>query len=127
MIPSMPVHVVAAAIVREGRVLAARRRRPLVGWEFPGGKLEPGESEPEALRREIAEELGVPISVGARLGDATDTRIHLVLYRAGLRGGEPRARADHDALRWLAAAELDDLDWLSIDRQLLDRVRDVLS
>jgi 8-oxo-dGTP diphosphatase len=119
------VLVVGAAIVRDGRVLAARRARPTAvagGWEFPGGKVEADESEPAAVAREVAEELAVTVEVGARLGEATDERIRLVLYAATMPTGEPRAGADHDALRWLAAGELDALDWLPVDRELLPAV-----
>lgn len=120
--------VVAAAVVRGGRVLAARRSRPddvAGGWEFPGGKVEPGESEPAAVARELAEELGLRAVAGARLGEVTDGRIRLVLFAAGS-PDEPVAGADHDALRWLAAEELDDVPWLPIDRDLLPAVRALL-
>jgi 8-oxo-dGTP diphosphatase len=123
------VLVVAAAVLVGGRVLAARRVRPAAlagGWEFPGGKVEAGESEPAALARELEEELAVRVTVGARLGAASDERIRLVLYAAGLDGGEPVAGPDHDELRWLGADELDDLDWLPIDRELLLPVRALL-
>jgi 8-oxo-dGTP diphosphatase len=117
--------VVAAAIVRDGRVLAARRVRPSAlagGWEFPGGKVEPGESGPDALTRECREELGVGVRVGPVLGRAGDGRIALVLYRATLTDGAPAAGADHDALCWIGPAELDGLGWLPIDRDLLPTV-----
>jgi 8-oxo-dGTP diphosphatase len=121
--------VVAAALVRGGRVLAARRSRPSPlagGWEFPGGKVERGESEAEALVRECHEELGVDVSVGLRLGAAEDGRIRLVLYAARPDGGEPTVDADHDALRWLARAELDDVAWLPIDAELVPLVAELL-
>lgn len=111
-----------AAIVRNGRVLAACRARPpelAGGWEFPGGKVEPGESEPDALMRECREELGIAIQVGERLGDAVDGRIRLVLYACTAGAEEPRPLEDHDELRWLSAAELADVAWLPIDRALL--------
>jgi 8-oxo-dGTP diphosphatase len=121
----MAVHVVGAAIIRDGRVLAARRVRPAAvagGWEFPGGKVEDGESEPAALARECREELGIAIAVGERLAEAVDDRIRLVVYAAALVGGEPRPLDDHDELRWLTAAELDEVAWLPIDRELLPLV-----
>jgi 8-oxo-dGTP diphosphatase len=124
-----PLLVVAAALVRDGRVLAARRSRPaelVGGWEFPGGKVEAGEAESAALVRELDEELGVSVQVGARLGEATDGRIRLVLYRAALLGGEPVAGADHDAVRWLSAPELEAVGWLPIDRDLLPVVAALL-
>jgi 8-oxo-dGTP diphosphatase len=124
---AMPLHVVAAAILHDGRVLAARRRGPEAGWEFPGGKVEADETEAAALAREITEELHVPISVADRLGEAADGRIRLVLFAATLVEGQPRAGADHDALRWLAAEDLDALEWLPIDRALVDLVRKALA
>jgi 8-oxo-dGTP diphosphatase len=120
------VQVVGAAIVRDGRVLAARRVRPAGGWEFPGGKVESGEAEADALVRECHEELGVTIRVGARLGAAADGSIRLALYAAELVAGEPRPLADHDALRWLAAPELEDVGWLPVDRGLLRMVAAML-
>ena len=116
------VHVVAAAIVRDGCVLAARRTRPAAlagGWEFPGGKVEPGEDGPGALARECREELGVEIRVGALLGTAQDAGLTLQLYAAGLLAGEPQALQDHDQVRWLSAQTVRSVDWLGIDTQLL--------
>jgi 8-oxo-dGTP diphosphatase len=121
--------VVAAAIVRNGRVLAARRARPAElagGWEFPGGKVEPGEAEAAALARECREELGVRISVGPRLGAATDGRIALVLYAASLVSGEPTAHDDHDELRWIGRAALRHVGWLPTDLELLPAVEALL-
>ena len=121
--------VVAAALVRDGRVLAARRSRPLElagGWEFPGGKVEAGETEAAALARELEEELAVGIRVGARLGEATDGRIRLVLYAAVVLDGEPQPDADHDEARWLTLDELDEVGWLPIDRDLLPLIAPLL-
>ncbi len=129
--------VVAAAIVRAGQVLAAQRSYPagLAGsWEFPGGKVEAGESPRDALAREIREELAVEVAVHERLGaDVALTpataalRGTLRLYRCSLTTPDehPLAR-DHSALRWLDAAELDALPWLPTNRQLLPGVRGIL-
>ena len=119
--------VVGAAIVHDGRVLAARRSAPPAfagGWEFPGGKVEPGETPAGALARECREELGVAVRVGDLLGTA-DIRpgFELHVYAATLLGGEPQPLQDHDELRWLAATELDEVPWLPADRPLLAAVR----
>ena len=126
--------VVAAAVVRDGRVLAARRARPaaLAGrWELPGGRVEPGETESVALIRECVEELGAQVAVAGRLGP--DQRLPggsgtvLRAYRATLVAGSPEPRAlEHGALRWVGVAELDGLDWLEADRALLPHVTALL-
>ena len=120
--------VVGAAIVRDGRLLAARRTAPklLAGrWELPGGKVEPGESPEAACVRECAEELGVAIEVVRRIGPelAIGGGLRLWAYEARLIDGKPTPLADHDALRWLAAEELTDVDWLDVDRPLLPVLR----
>jgi 8-oxo-dGTP diphosphatase len=121
--------VVGAAIVRDRRVLAARRSAPRAvagGWEFPGGKVEPGESEIDALVRECREELGVEIRVGALLGAVAPGGFVLRVYRAALVDGEPRPLQDHDELRWLPATDLDAVPWLPADAPLLPPVRALL-
>ena len=122
--------VVGAAIIRDGRVLAARRTFPAEAagrWEFPGGKVEPGETPDAALVREIAEELGCAIAVDGWLaGEAAIGSTHvLTVARGTLLSGEPHPH-EHDAVRWLAADELDDVDWLEPDRPFLDEVRSLL-
>jgi 8-oxo-dGTP diphosphatase len=117
------VQVVGAALVRDGRVLASRRTAPahLAGlWEFPGGKVEPGESDEDALRRELREELGVEIEVGSRLGPelALGETAVLRVYLAVLLEGEPQ-QVDHDAHRWLGADEVYDVPWIPADAPVL--------
>jgi 8-oxo-dGTP diphosphatase len=120
------VDVVAAALIRDGRVLAARRVTP-PGWEFPGGKVEAGETPQQALVRECREELAIEIECGARLAVTADDRITLQLWQAALLAGTPVARDDHDALRWIDRDELDGLDWLPLDRAMLAAVHSALS
>jgi 8-oxo-dGTP diphosphatase len=122
--------VVAGAVIAESRVLVAQRLRPpeLAGrWELPGGKVGPGESEPEALARELAEELGVEVAVGERLGDdiALGATTTLRAYQVRLIRGELHPH-DHGALRWVAAAQLDDIDWVPADRGFLPALTQIL-
>jgi 8-oxo-dGTP diphosphatase len=107
--------VVVGAAVRDaaGRVLAARRETP-PGWEFPGGKVEPGESEREALARELHEELGVAAEIGGRVGpDVPMGDWVLRVYDA--RADREPVRLEHAELRWLAPDELGSVDWLPAD------------
>lgn len=122
--------VVGAAIIRHGCVLAARRTTPVEAagrWEFPGGKVEPGESAESALVREIGEELGCPIEVTAWLGGSVPIREthELRVATARLLGGEPVPH-EHDAVRWLGPEDLDDIDWLDPDRPFLPQLRELL-
>lgn len=124
--------VVGAAILSGGRVLACARSAPpeVAGrFEFPGGKVEPRESETDAVARECAEELGVTVRVGARMGgDVTLGNGWAVLrvYLAELVGdAEPRA-IEHRELRWLAVDELDSVTWLPADEPIVRALREHL-
>ncbi|GAB2481242.1 (deoxy)nucleoside triphosphate pyrophosphohydrolase [Jatrophihabitans fulvus] len=120
------IAVVGAAIVDgDGQVLAARRAAPhrhAGRWEFPGGKVEPGEDAQAALIRECHEELGVAVRVGVLLGEAVGDGIRLALFAATVDQGLPTPVEDHDQLRWLAEDELGDVEWLPVDRDLLPAV-----
>ncbi|MGV9265133.1 NUDIX domain-containing protein [Kitasatospora sp. NPDC003701] len=124
--------VVGGALVHRGRVLAARRSAPaeVAGrWEFPGGKVEPGETQTQALERELLEELGVRAKALERLPGAWLVRpgLELRLWVAELLSGDPLPLQDHDELRWLGPAELDGLDWLDHDREVLPHLARLLT
>lgn len=117
----MRLEVVAAALLRDGRVLGARRRRD-GRWEFPGGKVERGETPEQALQRECEEELGVVVRVGEEVGSVREHDLRLRLFAATLGDGEPAAGPDHDRLRWLSAEQLATVEWLPSDQALLAAV-----
>lgn len=120
------LEVVGAVIVKGGRILAARRPfdKSLGGlWEFPGGKIDEGESEIEALKREIIEELKCEISVDAfivREVYAYDFgSVALSTYFCSLKNGTPKP-TEHIELRWLKVSELDSVKWAPADYPTLD-------
>jgi len=127
---SLPcIDVVAGLIFRNGRLLITQRPpgAHLGGlWEFPGGKCEPGESDEQALKRELLEELGVAVEVGALLETVTHrypaktVRIRFHLCR--LRSGEPSPLGCPD-LRWVTRTELAGYDFPEADERLLDRLK----
>ncbi|AQZ68791.1 DNA mismatch repair protein MutT [[Actinomadura] parvosata subsp. kistnae] len=127
----MSIVVVAAVIVADGgRVLAAQRAQPAAlagGWEFPGGKVDPGESEAAALVRECREELGVEVSVGARVGGDWPLAEGYVMrvWLCTLASGSPEAR-EHLALRWLGPGEYYDVEWLGADLPIMKTVENLL-
>ena len=122
----MSVVVVAAAIVRDGRVLAAQRDYPaeLAGkWELPGGKVDATDaSDVDALVRECQEELGVTIDVLHRVGPDLGVEFALRVWWARIASGELNAN-EHRDLRWLAADEVGDVDWLPTNRPLVALLR----
>jgi len=117
--------VTAAVIERDGKVLVARRKPELVAgglWEFPGGKLEAGETPERGLARELAEELGVPARVGEHLctvpfsGEIAS--FELVVFRTELIGEDLRL-TDHDEVRWLAPGDMDEAEFSKPDRPVV--------
>ncbi|WP_314147371.1 (deoxy)nucleoside triphosphate pyrophosphohydrolase [uncultured Leifsonia sp.] len=114
--------VVAAVIEHDGRLLACRRapHKDAAGrWEFPGGKVEPGETPEAALERELREELDARILVGRLLDRTVTGRVDLACYAATLAGPAPVRSTDHDALRWLRPDELAGVDWADADRPVV--------
>src|SRR3712207_1839852 len=117
--------IVAAVIIQDGRVLACERSAPpeVAGrWEFPGGKVERGETDAAALVRECAEELGVRVTVGRRVGPdvplAHGRAVLRVFAVTLLHGDTPRA-LEHAAMRWLGADELTSVPWLPADKPIV--------
>ena len=111
--------VTAAIAVRDGRVLVMRRapgQSSAGGWEFPGGKVEPGESAEDCLARELREELGVTATVGAFFRESRHEKIDLLSFRVAF-SGDPRLTV-HDKLLWADAGELLALDLLPADRPI---------
>lgn len=132
--------VVAAVLVDDleapTRLLAARRVAPpslAGGWEFPGGKVEPGENPVAALHRELAEELGVRVRLGVELpppgGGAwpIGAALQMRLWFAQVTAGVPVPTGSHDELRWLGPDRLGEVAWLPADLAIVDRLRARLS
>ena len=123
------VRVVAAVVRRDGRILVTRRLPggPLGGlWEFPGGKVEPDESEPDALAREIREELGVEVQVGSLLfrhdHDYPHVHVDLAFHACALAPGvEPRCLGVAE-IAWLAPRELASREFCPADVPVLSRI-----
>lgn len=120
--------VVGAVILRDGEVLCAQRDAgALKGmWEFPGGKVEPGETARDALAREIEEELGCAIRIGNEVAVTTheaDTMvITLTTYYCLLLDGEPDP-LEHAELRWVSPARLQELPWAPADLPAVLRIQ----
>jgi 8-oxo-dGTP diphosphatase len=123
--------IVGTAIVRGRCLLAQQRSYPPEAaglWELPGGRVEPGESDVDAVARECAEELGVKVEVGEAVGPdvALPKGKLLRIYRAGLVGDAEPHPHDHADLRWLTAGQLGSVPWLPADRVLIPALRQLL-
>lgn len=126
------IEVVAALVLDDaGRVLATQcpPHKHDGGWEFPGGKVEPGEAPEAALVREMAEELALHIRVGRLLQtvrrDYSAYRVNLHCFLCRVLGGELTLH-EHQAARWLAAEELDAVPWLPADADILPALAEVM-
>lgn len=121
------IEVVAAVILKAGEYFATQRGYgEFEGlWEFPGGKIEPGENCNEALKREIQEELGVNIAVDELLctTDYDYPSFHLTMhcYLCSIESGSIELR-EHKSARWLTAETLDSVEWLPADRSVVEKL-----
>lgn len=123
------IDVVGALILQEGRILIAQRpegKAQALKWEFPGGKVEPGEEPQASLAREIAEELGLQVDVGRHYQTVDHVypggpHVRLACYLARRIAGEPRP-IQCKAWRWVDATELPGVDFSEADLPVVDRL-----
>lgn len=122
------IEVVAAIIHSDNKIFATQRGYGEFkdGWEFPGGKVEAGESLENALKREIREELAVEIDVQRLFStieyDYPNFHLKMHCFLASLAGGILTLR-EHEAAKWLTKEELDSVDWLPADIQLIENIK----
>jgi 8-oxo-dGTP diphosphatase len=119
----VPIHVVCAVIEQNGLILCAQRSESMalpLKWEFPGGKIEPGEAEEPALMREIQEELNVKIEILERMpvhdyAYTPEKIIRLIPYRCIIKDVSQLQAREHAELRWVERHKLLELDWAAAD------------
>ena len=122
------IEVAAAIIVKDNRIFATQRGYGEFkdGWEFPGGKIEEGETPQQALVREIQEELDTEVEVGDLLGtveyDYPTFHLSMQCFLCRIKSGRLNLK-EHEAARWLAEDELDSVDWLPADIEVLEWIR----
>ncbi len=124
---------VVAAVIRDGDKIFATQRgygEYKDGWEFPGGKIEEGETPQEALKREIFEELDTEIAVGDLIKtieyDYPTFHLSMDCFWATVKSGHLELR-EAEAARWLSKEELDEVEWLPADLELVDKIREGLA
>ena len=121
------LHVVCAVIRKDDRIFATQRGYGEFkdGWEFPGGKIEAGETPKQALKREIKEELDTEIDVGELIDrieyDYPDFHLSMQCFWAEVKSGKLTLLEAEDA-RWLTAESIDTVDWLPADRELVKKI-----
>ncbi len=122
------IKVVAAIICDGDRIFATQRGYGAYkdGWEFPGGKIEPGETPEQALFREIKEELDAEIAVGEKLTqveyDYPEFHLSMGCYWCSIKSGCLTLK-EHEAAKWLQLDELDTVDWLPADQNVVKQIR----
>lgn len=125
------VFVVAGAIIKDGKVFAAQRGnkgKTAFKFEFPGGKIEPGETPEQALARELREELSINVEVHelitAIVDEYEDVILHIDTYRCSLISGTPTL-SEHIALQWSNKEELDKLQFSPADKPTLEKIKNL--
>ena len=122
------IEVVAAIITHNDQIFATQRGYDEFkdGWEFPGGKMEPGETPQQALMREIREELDTEIEVGSLVEtveyDYPNFHLTMHCFLCTIRSGELVLK-EHEAAKWLTRAELDSVDWLPADVKVVEKLK----
>jgi 8-oxo-dGTP diphosphatase len=123
------IKVTAAILEKDGRIIIAQRKRSdhLSGkWEFPGGKIEPGETPEACLARELKEEFEIDVAVGNHLGSTVyhyhHISIELMVYQASWVGGTITMN-DHNAYRWVSVDQLTEFDFAPADIPFVDMLR----
>ena len=125
------INVVAAVIRKGDNILATQRGYGEFkdGWEFPGGKIEPGEKPEEALKREIKEELKAEISVGEDLGlveyDYPNFHLNMRCFMCSLVSDDVTL-LEHEAMKWLTAETIDSVNWLPADKPMTEKIKEIL-
>ena len=125
------IEVVAAIIIDDGKVFATQRGYGEFkdGWEFPGGKMEQGETPQQALKREIKEELDTEIEVGEQIDiveyDYPNFHLNMHCFICTIKSGDLVLK-EHEAAKWLTKETIDSVDWLPADKGLIEKIKDVL-
>ena len=125
------IHVVAAVIQKDDKILATQRGYGEFkdGWEFPGGKIETGETPADALVREIKEELNADITGKQELGlveyDYPNFHLHMQCFLCSLASDE-LTLLEHEAMKWLTASTMDEVAWLPADVEMAKKEKKIL-